>query len=223
MKSRIKSAIAFLPTRLYERYVIKQSALGLFHGQECFAAYARFCPVAQLVYDVHLGPEMIMNEGQMQKKSKHTSGRPLRICYAGRVEPEKGARDWIEVLRRVKNAGCKFSAVWIGNGSLLEEMQAATKNAGFEHCVEFPGRFDHGKAISVIREADIMLFCHKLPESPRCLIESLMSGTPIVGYDSHFPRNLIATHGVANSRKPTTLTHWLNPSLGLTGTGRRFR
>ena len=40
-----------------------------------------------------------------------------------------------------------------------------------------------------------MLFCHKTPESPRCLIEALTCGTPIVGYDSAFPRELIEANG----------------------------
>ena len=39
------------------------------------------------------------------------------------------------------------------------------------------------------------MFCHKTPESPRNLIEALVSGAPIVGYDSPFPRDLIAAHG----------------------------
>jgi glycosyltransferase involved in cell wall biosynthesis len=37
----------------------------------------------------------------------------------------------------------------------------------------------------------VFVFCHKTPESPRCLIEALMSGAAIVGYDSPYPRDLV--------------------------------
>ncbi len=40
-----------------------------------------------------------------------------------------------------------------------------------------------------------MLFCHKTPESPRCLIEALMSATPIVGYDSSFASDITSACG----------------------------
>ena len=40
-----------------------------------------------------------------------------------------------------------------------------------------------------------MLFCHKTPESPRCLIESLASGTPLVGYEGAFAADLLSGHG----------------------------
>jgi glycosyltransferase involved in cell wall biosynthesis len=40
-----------------------------------------------------------------------------------------------------------------------------------------------------------MPFAHLTPESPRCLIESLLSGTPIVGYDNAFARDLLDGHG----------------------------
>ena len=41
----------------------------------------------------------------------------------------------------------------------------------------------------------MFVFCHKTPESPRNLIEALVSGTPLVGYDSPFPKDLISAHG----------------------------
>jgi colanic acid/amylovoran biosynthesis glycosyltransferase len=195
VKSRLQSLATFWPTKLYERHVIKRSALGLFHGQETYSAYAEFCPVPRLVHNVHLGPEMIANDEQLQAKARDIANRALRICYAGRVESEKGPQDWIAVLQRVKKAGCNFTAIWIGTGSLLEEMRSSAKNAGLQSDVEFLGRVDHGRAVSVMKESDLMLFCHKLPESPRCLIESLMSGTPIVGYDGHFPRDIISSYG----------------------------
>jgi colanic acid/amylovoran biosynthesis glycosyltransferase len=49
--------------------------------------------------------------------------------------------------------------------------------------------------IERLKEFDIFLFCHKTPESPRCLIEALMCGLPIIGYDSPYPKDLIHGNG----------------------------
>lgn len=54
---------------------------------------------------------------------------------------------------------------------------------------------DQAEILKTLRRAHIFLFCHKTPESPRSLIEALVSATPIVGYDSAYPRDLVADHG----------------------------
>lgn len=36
-----------------------------------------------------------------------------------------------------------------------------------------------------------MLFTHVTPESPRCLLESLVRGTPIIGYHSEYADDLV--------------------------------
>jgi glycosyltransferase involved in cell wall biosynthesis len=40
-----------------------------------------------------------------------------------------------------------------------------------------------------------MLFTHVTPESPRCLIESLVRGTPIIGYHSEYADDLVNNLG----------------------------
>jgi colanic acid/amylovoran biosynthesis glycosyltransferase len=40
-----------------------------------------------------------------------------------------------------------------------------------------------------------MLFTHITPESPRCLLEALMHGTPILGYETAFSKDLVAQNG----------------------------
>ena len=53
---------------------------------------------------------------------------------------------------------------------------------------------DRATVLDHLRAAHVFLFCHKTPESPRCLIEALISGTPIVGYAGSFAEDLIANH-----------------------------
>ncbi len=62
--------------------------------------------------------------------------------------------------------------------------------------VETPGFVaDRDRVIATIRDSDLMLFTHLEPESPRVLIEALMSACPIVGYDRPHPSDLISVHG----------------------------
>ena len=49
--------------------------------------------------------------------------------------------------------------------------------------------------MQTLKNSDIFLFCHKTPESPRCLVEALVSGCPLVGYGSAFPKDLVAQRG----------------------------
>jgi glycosyltransferase involved in cell wall biosynthesis len=75
-------------------------------------------------------------------------------------------------------------------------MRQQIEAAGLADRVSLPGfSKDRGEVLQSLRDADLFLFCHKTPESPRCLIEALISGTPIVGYDGAFARELTETNG----------------------------
>ena len=44
-------------TQRLERFVIRRAALGLFHGMDCYAAYARYSKNPHLVDDIHINEE----------------------------------------------------------------------------------------------------------------------------------------------------------------------
>jgi glycosyltransferase involved in cell wall biosynthesis len=67
---------------------------------------------------------------------------------------------------------------------------------GVDDRVHFGGFVDDRALIlETMRSHHVFLFCHKTPESPRCLVEALVSGCPIVGYGSPYPAGLVAEHG----------------------------
>jgi colanic acid/amylovoran biosynthesis glycosyltransferase len=194
---RVAARLTHRPMARLERAVIGRAALGLFHGRETYEAYASFCRgVPALVHDIHVRREEHISFPALAAKVAKLSDGPLRICYAGRADPMKGPLNWLEVLERLAARGCDFRAVWLGEGAERDRMLRRIGEAGLEGRVEAPGVLtDRAELLARIREAHVFMFCHKTPESPRCLIEALLSGTPIVGYDSAFPRDLIATHG----------------------------
>ncbi len=129
----------------------------------------------------------------LDKKIQHVmQGQTLRIVYAGRVAGMKGPFDWIETMSQLQTMGVDFSASWLGDGPLLEEARRQLNIKNLDSKVTFHGhQSQKEKLLNSIREADIFVFCHKTPESPRCLIEAMLSGTPIAGYKSPYPEDLL--------------------------------
>lgn len=184
---------AWLTERL-ERFVIRRAATGLFHGMDSYRAYARFSPDPHLVHNIHLGARDRITPAALEAKAARRGG-DIRIVYAGRVHPDKGPQDWIDTLARLGD-GAAVRATWYGDGPLLDAARHMVSERGLDDRVSFPGRIDDRAALlEALAGADIFLFCHKTPESARCLIEALLSGTPIVGYASPYAEDLIAAHG----------------------------
>lgn len=179
-----------------EKRVIRTSSLGLFHGRDTFSAYSPFASNPHLVHDIHVGKEFAISEVALSEKLAQCVGRPLKIIYTGRMHPDKGPLDWLETLDVVRQSGVSFEATWLGSGPMQAMMARHISEHQMGDCVQLPGQVtDRSALLSAIRSADMMLFCHLTPESPRCLIESLISGTPIVGYKSEYSADLIAENG----------------------------
>lgn len=195
-KRRLRAYLTHRPMFWLERAVIKRAALGLFHGKETFDTYARYCRNPQIVHDIHLRKSDHIQPDALAIKLSGVSDGSLRIVYLGRADQMKGSSDWVAVLQQLDALGVDFRATWLGDGPALAEMRATAEQSGLGARVAFPGFTSDRDAVFVaLRQAQVFMFCHKTPESPRCLIESLVSGTPIVGYDSAFARDLISLHG----------------------------
>ena len=177
--------------------VINKSALGLFHGADCFEAYSPYCANSHLVHDIHLKPADQIDEARLQAKLRRTAQEgALKLVYVGRASEEKGPLDWLGTLKLLHEAGAPFEAAWYGGGPMLEEMRTKAAEWGLADSVSLPGFLaDRGEVLDVMRDADIFMFCHLTQESPRCLIEGLKSGAPIIGYGNAFARDLAKDGG----------------------------
>ena len=178
----------------YHYYLIAHSGLGLFHGRDCFDAYAPICSNPQVVHNIHLKRHDAISVQRLDSKVAEIRARdPLRVGYVGRADASKGAMDWLDVIKRLVSSGVNLEATWLGDGPLMTELRARAHAMGLDDRVRFPGFVaDRDQVLEFLRNCHLLVFCHKVPESPRVLIESLVCGTPIVGYDSPYPRDLIA-------------------------------
>ena len=185
-----------VPMAWLERVVIRRAALGLFHGRDTFEAYAPYAKKAELVHNIHIKRTDHISPSRMAAKVASAASGPVNIVYTGRAVPMKGPADWIEVLVALAERQIPFQARWLGDGSELAWMRQRVAEAGLQDRVILRGFVsDRAQVLQALQEAHVFLFAHQTPESPRCLIESLISGTPIVGYDSPYARDLIAGHG----------------------------
>jgi len=158
---------------------------------DCYSAYSGYCKNPHLVHDIHLSREDCITASEL--KTRITRTGPIRLVYAGRVHRDKGVFDWIEAL---SIADVEFTAVWFGDGPALPMARSRVDELGLSDRVKFPGSVEsHSKLIRALKDFDAFVFCHKTPESPRCLVEALMCGLPIIGYDSPYPRDLIRSYG----------------------------
>jgi glycosyltransferase involved in cell wall biosynthesis len=197
LKTRLKAKVMAPIMANYHKQIIKSATLGLWHGQDCYSAYSPLCENSHLIHDIHTKASDIISDQELAKKvSQVKTDQTVRICYAGRLDPMKAPLDWVQAVETALKMGVKIEATWMGDGSLFAETQAMISDRGLGDAIELLGfEADRKKVLQRIRDAHLMLFTHITPESPRCLIESLTNGTPIVGYESPYALDLIKDFG----------------------------
>ncbi|MFN3129438.1 glycosyltransferase [Roseibium sp.] len=197
LKRRIKE-VATLPVMVrYHHYLIRHSNLGLFQGQDTLNAYADHSKNPHCVYDVHTQSTDLISAAALEEKAERVqSGAALKILYVGRASEMKGPLDWIEAIAKPMQSGVPLRAKWVGDGPLLADMKQRISALELEDQIELPGFSSDREAIlAEMRDADLFVYCHKTQESPRCLIEALVSGCPIVGYQSSYSDDLVSQNG----------------------------
>lgn len=191
---RLYSLATARMTARYERYLISHSSLGLFHGMDCYEAYSQYSPNPHLVHDIHLGEDARISEEELEKRLSR-SRPPLKLIYTGRAHREKGIFDWIEIFSIVAGRNVEFTATWFGAGPDLEAARERARQLGLASKILFPGPLEHGQSLNQLRASDAFVFCHKTPESPRCLIEALICGLPLIGYETAYSKDLVRDGG----------------------------
>ncbi|WAL58372.1 glycosyltransferase [Thermocoleostomius sinensis] len=197
LPKRLKARVLSSLMQQYHQWIIRNCSLGLWHGNDCYQAYSPFCKNSHLIHDVHTKSEDGITPAQLKAKLEQCqTNAPLRICYAGRMVDMKAPLDWIRAIAHAQQLGAPLEATWYGEGPLRPAMEQLIAELGLQNVVHLAGfERDRQALLQKIREAHVMLFTHITPESPRCLIESLICGTPIIGYHSAYPEDLLRGKG----------------------------
>jgi glycosyltransferase involved in cell wall biosynthesis len=194
---RLKANVVSTLMCSYHRHLIQRCSLGLWHGSDCYHEYAPWCKTSYTIHDVHTKPEDCIDETSLRSKlDALESAETINICYAGRLDAMKAPLEWLKAIAAARDLSAPIRAVWFGDGPLREEAQAEVKRLRLNESVVLPGFVsDRSELLKALKTANIMLFTHVTPESPRCLLESLIAGTPIVGYQNKFAEELTSSLG----------------------------
>ena len=194
---RVKTKVEVWLMKRWHKYVIGHASLGLWHGEDCYRGYAPWCRENHVIHDIHTKQsDKITTVDLAQKLVSARTDRALKICYAGRLDPMKAPLEWLQAVASAREMGAQVTATWFGEGPMLEEAKAEVLRLNLQSVVAYPGFVsERTDLLREVRSSDVMLFTHVTPESPRNLLESLVSGTPIVGYDIPYAADLLASEG----------------------------
>lgn len=189
-----KLAWGLYDDRKYYR-ALQRSSLSLLQGGDVFHELAHRAPNAFSVLNVQMTRAEHIGAADLARKLERPDERTISIVYAGRASDVKGPFIWLDIVAQLKAWGCRFHATWAGDGEELDAMHRIVEERGLADVCKLAGKLDRETTRRLIGDADLFLFCHLIKESPRCLVESLALGTPIVGFDSHYARGLVEESG----------------------------
>ncbi|TRW92143.1 glycosyltransferase [Paracoccus sp. M683] len=197
LKNRMKTAVRATVIAYNERRSVRAADLALLHGATVFDHFKDCARNPHQVDDIHFTEDDRADPAFVADKADAADQGPLRILYCGRASPMKGGIDWLRVLVGLKQRGIAFTARWLGEGELLNDMRAfaATEGLTSEDLTLEGFVADRQIVRQAYRDAHLQLFCHQTDESPRNLIESLHSATPLIGYRDFFAAELVDEKG----------------------------
>jgi glycosyltransferase involved in cell wall biosynthesis len=194
---RVRAKILSVLLLRYHQYLMKGARLGLLNGQDTFNTYRAFCPNSHLIHDLHTKASDQIGQAELREKiASAEQDACLRVVYAGRMEDLKAPLEWVRSIEMAVREGARIRATWIGSGSLFGEVSEYIRQKGLEPFIHLAGlEADRAVVLEKIRRAHVMAFTNKAKESPRCLLEALVSGTALAGYGSDYSRHLLKDYG----------------------------
>jgi len=197
LRQRVKAALHVPMIRAWERRLMRRAALVLCNGAATFEAYQGLNRNCEVIHNATIHASDAATPAQVAGKKRRTLNAPeLRVVYAGRVAAEKAPLQWVRAIAWAVQNGAEIEAVWLGDGEMMQEMRREIDRLSMASVIRLAGFVaDRNAVLDELKQADLLLFTHLIRESPRILVESLLCGTPIVGYDSAYARGQIRDHG----------------------------
>jgi glycosyltransferase involved in cell wall biosynthesis len=127
-------------------------------------------------------------------------GKPFLLSYAGVMGPQDGVDEALRALAELRALREDWHAVLMGDGEVLGEMRALSRELGLEDCVEFTGWVEHETIARTLSSSDVCLAPD--PSNPLNDLSSMVKiseymaiSRPIVSFD--LPESRAAAGGAA--------------------------
>ena len=175
---------------------LRNSTLSLTQGRDIYNAYKGLAPNCHEVLNVQVTETDHITADQLTAKINTARTREkLQIFYGGRAIDIKGPFHWIDTIDALHQSGIPVEATWVGEGPCLDRMRQIVAERKLEGICHLPGKVSRDEVKARLLDADLLLFCHMTKESPRCLVEALAAGTPIVGFGTAYAESLVEAKG----------------------------
>ena len=168
---------------------------GAIFGAAAFVAVCNRCAQEQLqrllqgrTVPLHYLPHGLrLSDWPMADPLPWQPGRPLRLLFAGRLVPKKGADSLIPALSELsRTEGLKIHLTVVGDGPLRPLLESQAESLGLGASVSFAGIVDRSQVPGYFRFAHLLLApgCRDAEGDvdgiPNVVLEAMASGLPVV-------------------------------------------
>lgn len=110
-----------------------------------------------------------------------SAGSGLHLGYIGQLIPRKGLADLLQAFNLLWQRFPDSKLTLIGEGSQRSELEALAKTLPAASAISFLGF--RGDRIVLLKDFDAFALTSSLEGIPRCLMEAMAVGVPVVAYD----------------------------------------
>lgn len=168
---------------------LNRRAVGIADGIQCngtptFDAYRGISRSPLLYFDSRITREQLITTAALERRLEGLkSGRPLRLCFAGRINKMKGADQLVEVGRILNEMDLPFQLHLYGGGVLAETVRNQIAALGIGEEVRLMGHVPFAELLPKLQaDYDLYLCCHPQGDPAMAYLEMMSNGLPIVGY-----------------------------------------
>lgn len=132
-----------------------------------------------------------LDEPQLRQPIEDELGlgdRPIVVCVS-RLERMKHPEDVVLALAEANRQSPHIGLVLVGDGAMRHELEELSETLGLQHDLVFAGERDQRWIARLLAQSTVVA----APFAGLALIESALSGTPIVAYDIEWHAQLISS------------------------------
>lgn len=125
--------------------------------------------------------------------------RPLELIFVGRLEEQKQPMYFVQLIKKLKDAGIESTGEIYGKGSLKSTLQAEIVTLGLESEIQLRDVVHHLEP--VYARANFILSFSKYEGTPNVLLEAMACGLPVISFPFEGIEKLIVddTYGLITS------------------------
>ena len=154
------------------------------NGTPAFNEYREFRN-SMLYFDTRVDGASIIKDAELNERLVYLDeNRPLRLAFSGRLIRMKGGDHLVEVAKRLKEAGMKFTMSIYGTGELESEMKGFISEYRLEEYVQMKGSLSFRDELlpELMGNVDVFVCLHRQGDPSCTYLETISCGIPIVGY-----------------------------------------